>query len=179
MSKLNEQGLATLVEEINRSVNTKINESLGGGGGGDLTNYITRTELESIISNLATNSSVQENIDSSKLELQNIIDTTNTTVDILKTKVDNSQNYKMTQDSGAPFLDGVANLNDAKFTRERKCIVDPNSISAPNSTDYWYVECMGNNDFAKQEATTYAVSDPKKYFRVRINTGTWSEWREL
>lgn len=49
MSKLDERGLAVLIEEIDKSINTKINGmgATGGGGGGDvdLSNYVTKEEI--------------------------------------------------------------------------------------------------------------------------------------
>jgi len=50
MSKLNKQGLTTLVDEINKSINTKINASVKSGI--DTSNFVTKDELNGINSKI-------------------------------------------------------------------------------------------------------------------------------
>lgn len=111
-------------------------------------------------------------------DVEQNLTTLTTNVDGALLELNKCQKHKITQNDGRPFVEGVSNLNDVKFQFERKCIVDPNSLNTPNNKNYWYVECMGNSQFVKQEATTYASTEVKKYIRVKSFDG-WTPWRSL
>lgn len=66
MSKLNKQGLETLVEEINKSVNTKINETIGSV---DTSVLATKSELFQVDNKTSVNKSL---INANTTEISNI-----------------------------------------------------------------------------------------------------------
>lgn len=86
MSKLDERGLATLIEEINKSVNTKIcGMEVSGGANVDLSGYVTKIEFDSLVARV----SELENQYSSLLSEYNnnkstIINAINNNADMLK-----------------------------------------------------------------------------------------------
>lgn len=79
MSKLNEQGLAVLVEEINKSVNTKINETIGSV---DTSALATKEELSHINSKIDTKTSQNKAlIDTNSSEIASVKESVNTKFD--------------------------------------------------------------------------------------------------
>lgn len=79
MSKLNEQGLAVLVEEINKSVNTKINETIGSV---DTSILATKEELSQVSSKIDTKASENKTlIDTNTSEIASVKESINTKFD--------------------------------------------------------------------------------------------------
>lgn len=154
---------------------------LDGDIAGNLANRIL--ELENKVgSGLTANnilmndgSNVQDAIDANETSIQE----TNTNLENLKTKVENGQIYKLTDDDGRymqiidtgnidnPVL-GWFNYFNAKGTL-------PDGYS-PNDNDF-LVENKGVNT-AWLRQTLYDVRSFKKFERMRLN-GNWSDWREL
>lgn len=118
-------------------------------------------------------------VEESLLANETSIQETNTNLENLKTKVENGQIYKLTDDDGRymqiidtgnidnPVL-GWFNYFNAKGTL-------PDGYS-PNDNDF-LVENKGVNT-AWLRQTLYDVRSYKKFERMRLD-GSWHEWREL
>ena len=100
-------------------------------------------------------------------------DTTNTNLNNLKTKVDNGQNHKITNDDGTAINSVGADLNNLTNTGT---YVGNNWINAP-SINYALVEVKkGTSGIIKQLFTE--TTSTKQYLRI-FRSGVWTTWRSL
>lgn len=98
-----------------------------------------------------------------------------TSISSLKTKVDNGQNHKLTNDDGNAI--DISNGNANTLT---KCgvYVGSNITNCPDD-GFWMIESKAqNSNFIIQEATKFTDPKAPKKTRSCIN-GVWGEWRSL
>lgn len=118
-----------------------------------------------------TSTNVQGAID----ELNTKANENKTSISSLKTKVDNGQNHKLTNDDGNAI--DISNGNANTLT---KCgvYVGSNITNCPDN-GFWMIESKAqNSNFIIQEATKF--TDPKATKKTRsCISGVWCEWRSL
>lgn len=134
--------------------------------------------LELVASNvkMADSTTVEETVSANKTSISLLntkADTTNTNLNNLKTKVDNGQNHKITNDDGTAINSVGADLNNLTNTGT---YVGNNWINAP-SINYALVEVKkGTSGIIKQLFTE--TTSTKQYLRI-FRSGVWTTWRSL
>ena len=126
-----------------------------------------------------------------KFEATNVEDAlleNKTSISNLQTKVNNGQNYKLTQDNGSPKFVDRGTFDDIKSTGLYTCTGNVTGANPnPNYNGYYYLEVIGadthlgdNNKWITQRATIFeGVGHGVKVYTRVCQNGTWSEWREL
>lgn len=106
----------------------------------------------------------------------------------VKTKVDNGQVYKLTQDNGSPKFVDRGTFDDIKSTGIYTCTGNVTGANPnPNYNGYYYLEVIGadtnlgdNNKWITQRATIFeGVGHGVKVYTRVCQNGTWTDWREL
>ena len=125
----------------------------------------------------ATN--VQDAIEENKTSILNLnskTDTMNSDLSNLKTRVDNGQNVKITEDNGA--CRGIPS-NDANNIETTGFWMGSNVANAPSVTHGWvYIESKVHNNLYQNQIATDLHNSEKRWTRHKVS-GTWSDWRSL
>lgn len=141
-----------------------------------------KKEIESKATDAAGTSYDHTNSKLTSTNVQGAIDELNaktnenkTSISSLKTKVDNGQNHKLTNDDGNAI--DISNGNANTLT---KCgVYVGNNITNCPDNGFWMIEPKSqNSNFVIQEATKFTDPKTPKKIRSCIN-GVWSEWRSL
>lgn len=96
----------------------------------------------------------------------------------LQTKVDNGQNWKLTNDDGR---NKVCSGQDANTFLVNGFWNGNDMTNMPNgSSEWWYLEVISHASpgYCYQKATQMLASFPRRFYRTQIN-GSWNEWRSL
>lgn len=110
------------------------------------------------------------------LNLNSKTDTMNSDLSNLKTRVDNGQNVKITEDNGA--CRGIPS-NDANNIETTGFWMGSNVANAPSVTHDWvYIESKVHNNLYQIQIATDLHNSEKRWTRHKTS-GTWSEWRSL
>ena len=190
MAKLDEQGLSTFVQELDKHINTKINR-LGGADRVNIADRVIIKDEQDLFE--ATNveealAEVKSELDSLELIASNVkmsngtsvedtVSTNKSNISSLQTKVNNGQNHKVTQDNGRALLITGTDLNDISVTGTFQGHTLANS---PDGTgDWFYVESLVRDaNFRYQRLTKLNDYTVPKYERLMRN-GAWEEWRTI
>lgn len=110
------------------------------------------------------------------LNLNSKTDTMNSDLSNLKTRVDNGQNVKLTEDNGVCRRIPNNNANDINTTG---FFMGQNVANAPQVKNAWvYIESKVHNDLYQNQIATDLHNSEKRWTRHKTS-GTWSDWREL
>lgn len=130
-------------------------------------------ELDSTIKNIDLSST--KVIRPNKKTVEESLSANETSISSLKTKIDNGQNHKLTNDDGNAI--DISNGNANTLT---KCgVYVGNNITNCPDNGFWMIEVKSPDDkFVIQEATQYTNPKSIKKTRSCIN-GAWIPWRSL
>ena len=108
--------------------------------------------------------------------VEDAVSTNKSNISSLQTKVDNGQNYKLTDDNGIAFNISNQNINDIRGSG--KIFHGENIINSPRQevATWWTIESYVGSDYGHQIATAWHSDE--RYIR-RCNNNTWTSWREL
>ena len=108
--------------------------------------------------------------------VEDTVSTNKSNISSLQTKVDNGQNYKLTDDNGISFNMSNQNINDIRGTG--KIFHGENIINSPRQevATWWTIENYVGSNYGHQIATAWHSDE--RYIR-RCNNNTWTSWREL
>jgi len=120
MSKLDKQGLSTLVSELNKDVNTKVNKAIDGI---DLTPLATKTEVNNLKTTVESNNA-----------------TLTTSIENLGTETNAEINKKLDK-TGGQFEGAIKAQSNAEYTTAQMrnvilSIEDPD-VALGNNGDIW------------------------------------------
>jgi hypothetical protein len=138
------------------------------------TNYSLKKPEGSDVVNIDDFNYNADIIDNAIQEIKNTSSTNKTNISSLQTKVDNGQNYKITNDNGFTMQSSDCN----NIPPNIMCYVANTSLNIPHSNFNGYVEthCHGDG-WGMQEA--YDCFNTKKRYEREILYGEWQPWREL
>ena len=143
------------------------------------TNYSLKKPEGSDVVNIDDFNYNADIIDNAIQEIKNTSSTNKTNISSLQAKVNNGQNFKLTEDDGAykiysdstnidNILAGNCDILNATGTLPGNLNPSDNNI---------FIECKRrSDDYIRQ--ICYDVRSLNSWQRLRFN-GTWSEWREL
>ena len=167
MAKLDKQGLNTFIRELDKHINTKLNR-------------LGKTPIAENIK-MADGTSVEDMVSANKTGISSLnseIDATNNNLTELKTKVNNGQNFKVTQDTGNSILLPVGyDINNLRTDSGKGTAhyYGANLTNCPY-TGYCHVENIrlgSNGDYQKVMQMTTGLKQERYYYNG------WQPWREL
>ena len=143
------------------------------------TNYSLKKPEGSDVVNIDDFNYNADIIDNAIQEIKNTSSTNKTNISSLQSKVNNGQNYKITNEDGSSLvLDEHTDLDTVVKTG---FYIGHNLKNSPNYTyaNWYHLDVRGNSVSCLQTLTQAVYEGRGQQFIRALYNGSWSEWREL